>query len=126
MSPVATRIYERIKALTKERDDLNNQIKKITQDKDSVKKSIHHTEMAILSEGAISAADGYPDIRFANELRELKKEKQTLQHDDDELKTLHNKYANLIKTIDSYQFWMHYADTSDIAHQQAAEKKVFG
>lgn len=126
MSPVATRIYEKIQTLTREKDELHNRIKKMTQDKEAVKRSIHRTEMVILTEGAVTSAIGVPDIQLANEMRELKKEQQTLQADDRELKELTAKHTNISKTIESYQFWMHYADSSDIARQKEAEKKVFG
>lgn len=126
MSPVAERIYAKMNGLIKERDEVHNQINQLQRTIGEVKHHIHHTELEIVADGVSGHGSGVPDVRLANELRELNKEKHELHDDEKLLKDLSAKYSNLTKTIEDHRFWMRRADSIDPVHQREAEKKIFG
>ncbi|MDB5186777.1 MAG: hypothetical protein JWM07_249 [Candidatus Saccharibacteria bacterium] len=126
MSVVAERIYAKTNDLIKDKEAVHNQINRLKQAIDSVKKHIHHTELEIVIEGASAHLVGLPDIRLANEMRELNKEKSNLRNDEKVLNELTVKYDEFTKMIDNHRFWMHRADTTDPARQREAEQKIFG
>ena len=125
MSPIAERIYTKMNSLIKERDEVHNQINILQRTIGGVKHHIRHTELEIIADG-VSGHGGIPDIRLANELRELKKEEHELHDDEKALKDLTVKYSTLTKTIEDHRFWMRRADTTDPIRQREAEKKIFG
>lgn len=126
MSPVAERIYEKIKLLTREKDDIHNQINKAKQAVDQVKRATHRTELNLLLDGATAHAMGVPDVRLARELRELDHEKRELHDDEKLIRELTAKYDALLRTIEDHRFWMNRADSTDPLRQQEAERKIFG
>lgn len=126
MSPVAERIYEKIKILNKEKDELHDQITKLKHTLDHVKQAMHHTEWQIALEDAPDPLGNLPDVRLGKELRELYKERNDLHNDERLLKDMTIKYDQLTKKIDDYRFWMHRADSVDPVRQREAEKKIFG
>jgi hypothetical protein len=126
ISPVAERIYNEIKLLTRQKDELSNQMTKLRHAIDHVKHEMHHTEWLVVSESAPEDLDHTPDARLGRELRELYKERKDLHEDEKILKDLTQKYDVLVKKIDTYRFWMRRADTSDPVRQREAEKKIFG
>lgn len=122
MSSVAERIGAKIKDLTKEKDELQKQIDKMSQKIKNDKKSMHHTELKIVSEEALD----HPSVRLIGELREFSKEKSGLDRDESILNDLAMKHKALVKTIENHKFWMRRADTTNLARQREAEKKIFG
>ena len=126
MSPVAERIYNEIKFLTRQKDEMSNQISKLRHAIDNVKREMHHVEWLVVSESVPEDLDHTPDARLGRELRELYKERKDLHEDERMLKDLNQKYDALIKKIDNYRFWMQRADTPDPARQREAEKRIFG
>lgn len=126
MSPVAERIYNEMKLLTRQKDEMASQMTKLKRALDQVKREIHHTEWLIVSEGAPEDPDHTPDLRLGRELHELYKERKDLHDDERILKDLTEKYNALVKKIDNYNFWMQRADTADPVRQREAEKKIFG
>jgi hypothetical protein len=126
MSAIAERIYNEIKILTRQKDDLASQIAKVKRAIDHTKRDMHHTEWLVISESAPEDPDLTPDVRLGRELHELYKEKKELRDEEKSLKDLTLKYDTLIKKIDSYHFWMQRADSPDPLRQREAEKKIFG
>lgn len=126
MTPLAQRIYEKANLLIREKDDVHAKMNALKHTIDQDKRLIHSTEFKIVSEGAVSHASGVPDFRLAGEIRDLGKHRKTLQDDEQTLKDLTVKYNALIKAVDEHHFWMYRADTTDIAKQQEAERKIFG
>jgi peptidoglycan hydrolase CwlO-like protein len=126
MSPVAERIYVKMNSLIKERDEVHNQINKLQRTISDVKHHIHHTELEIVVDGGSGHSSGVPDVRLANELRELNKEEHELHDDEKVLKDLTAKYSSLTKMIEDHRFWMRRADTADPVRQREAEKRIFG
>lgn len=126
MNVSAEKIYEKLKALQKERDELTHHIKQLSLTTDLIKNAVHHTEAEIMIDSAVTHSVGMPDFHLTNDIRNLSKEKHDLQTNTTDLKNLTNKLHALNREIEHDTFWMHYADSQDLSHQHEAERRVFG